>query len=175
MDVLEVKEGTETYLVAKRDLVAGEVLFDCSPGTLSSERSRYSIQVAADQHLTVCDNLDYINHGCTPNCQLELVKSPSGKDPCLRVFVAAPKIARGQTLRIDYNAMEINMISSFDCNCGAVNCRGRISGFSNLPRSVQEEYIEKRWSTSEVGDGGSGAPALLTEVVKDWVAANIRS
>ena len=79
MDVLEVKEGTETYLVAKRDLVAGEVLFDCSPGTLSSERSRYSIQVAADQHLTVCDNLDYINHGCTPNCQLELVKSPSGK------------------------------------------------------------------------------------------------
>ena len=83
-----VKQGTESFLVAQRNLAAGDVLFNCTPGTLSSVRSRHSIQVAADLHLTVSDDLQLINHGCTPNCQLELVDSSStaGK-------VSAPKFS----------------------------------------------------------------------------------
>lgn len=77
-------------------------------------------------------------------------------------------------LTVDYNAFEVDMTSSFDCACGDVNCRGHISGFSRLPPSVQQEYIQGRWSTSEVGAGGSGAPPLLTEVVKAWAVANVR-
>ena len=59
--------------------------------------------------------------------------------PCVRVTVIATEILKGEMLTIDYNAMEVDMVSSFDCACGAVNCRGRISGFSKLPPSVQEE------------------------------------
>lgn len=96
------------------------------------------------------------------------------QDPCVRVVVIAPEIPEGEMLTVDYNAFEVDMTSSFDCACGAVNCRGRISGFSRLPPSVQQEYLQGRWSTSEVGAGGSGAPPLLTEVVKAWAAANVR-
>ena len=94
--------------------------------------------------------------------------------PCVRVTAIAPEILKGETLTIDYNAMEVDIISSFDCACGAVNCRGHISGFSKLPPSVQEEYIQGRWLTSQVGTEGSGAPPLLTGVVKDWVATTRR-
>lgn len=76
-DVSVVEDGTESFLVAQRKLVAGEVLFGCTPGTLSAERSRHSIQVAAGLHLTVSDDLQLINHGCTPNCQMELVEGSS--------------------------------------------------------------------------------------------------
>ena len=100
--------------------------------------------------------------------------SPETQDPCVRAVVIAPEIPEGAKLTVDYNAFEVEMISSFDCACGAVNCRGRISGFSRLPSSVQAEYIQGRWSTSEVGAGGSGAPPLLTKVVKAWVATNYR-
>ena len=72
-----VQQGTESFAVAQRNLAVGDVLFNCTPGTLSSVRSRHSIQVAADLHLTVSDDLQLINHGCTPNCQLELVDSSS--------------------------------------------------------------------------------------------------
>ncbi|CAN0240874.1 unnamed protein product, partial [Laminaria digitata] len=54
-DLSVVQDGTESFLVAQRKLVAGEVLFGCTPGTLSAVRSRHSIQVAADLHLTVSD------------------------------------------------------------------------------------------------------------------------
>lgn len=75
-----VQDGTENFLVAQRKLVAGDVLFGCTPGTQSAVRSRHSIQITPDLHLTVSDGLQLINHGCTPNCQLELVEASSTTD-----------------------------------------------------------------------------------------------
>lgn len=72
-DVSITENGTESYLVAQRRLVAGDVLFACTTGTLSTARSRHSLQVTADLNLTVSDDLQLINHGCNPNCQLEVV------------------------------------------------------------------------------------------------------
>lgn len=72
-----VQDGTERFLVAQRKLVAGDVLFDCTTGTLSTVRSRHSIQVTEKLHLTVSDDLKLMNHGCTPNCQFELVEGSS--------------------------------------------------------------------------------------------------
>ena len=76
-DVSVVEDGTESFLVAQRKLVVGHVLFGCTSGTLSAVGSRHSIQVTAGLHLTVSDDLQLMNHSCTPNCQLELVEASS--------------------------------------------------------------------------------------------------
>lgn len=88
------------------------------------------------------------------------------------------------------------MSSPFDCNCGADRCRGRVSGFANLPPAEQREYLDGRWKTrstpadpapiAAATDGGAGigkavaegsernamGPAPLTHVVKKWAEEN---
>lgn len=85
------------------------------------------------------------------------------------------------------------MSSPFDCTCGAGRCRGRVSGFANLPPAVQREYLDGRWTATRTtpparavagtngGVGGSVAvgsgktemgPAPLTDVVKKWATEN---
>ncbi|CBN75799.1 conserved unknown protein [Ectocarpus siliculosus] len=97
-----------------------------------------------------------MNHSCEPNCQLEVVDT--AEQPYLRVTVRAPRVQPSELLTIDYNAMEIDMTCPFDCQCGAVRCRGWVSGFSNLSRAEQEEYI----------DGGATGSPPLTGAVKTW-------
>ncbi|CBN75800.1 hypothetical protein Esi_0181_0035 [Ectocarpus siliculosus] len=54
--------------------------------------------------------------------------------------------------------MEIDMSCPFECQCGAVRCRGLVSGFSNLSRVEQKEYI----------NGGATRSPSLTGAVKMW-------
>ncbi|CAM9722052.1 unnamed protein product [Hapterophycus canaliculatus] len=94
--------------------------------------------------------------------------------------------------------MELELSSPFDCSCGADRCRGRVSGFANLPPAVQREYLDEsstaRSTVPTSGptvaaavDGGGGAdgavaegsgrtstgPSPLTDVVKKWAEENI--
>eukprot|EP00752_Nemacystus_decipiens_P008600 g7679.t1 len=181
-DFAAVKDGTETYLVAARRLEAGRVVFDRVGGSLSDRPTRHSVQVREGLHLEADVDLIFLNHSCDPNCQLEVVE-PAGlggperdepqPPPYLRVTVRAPEITQNQPLTIDYNAMEIDMSSPFDCGCCAGNCRGRVSGFANLPLAVQEEYTKAAAApaTSTVGERPRGAPPL-TGAVRAWAKAN---
>lgn len=74
-----VQDGTERYLVAARELKAGEVIFDGTGGELSTDMSRHSIQVGEGQHLTVADEMDLMNHSCAPNCFITVIGASKGK------------------------------------------------------------------------------------------------
>ena len=87
--------------------------------------------------------------------------------------VRAPEIRRQEPLTIDYNAMEIDMSCPFDCGCGADNCRGRVSGFANLPPAAQKEYLSAAAvpAASTAGEGPDGPPPL-TGAVRAWAKEN---
>jgi SET domain-containing protein len=68
----------------------------------------------------------WINHGCDPNCEAELLKE-GGKQ---RVFISALRdIAKGEELTYDYG-LEIDarytkkLKKEFECRCGSSLCRG---------------------------------------------------
>lgn len=117
--------------------------------------------------------------------------------PYLRVQVRGTRIDENEPLTIDYNTFEVDMSSPFDCHCGADRCRGRVSGFANLPPAVQKEYLDGYWTArstaapipgaSAAADGGVGVggavtegsgraaatgPAPLTDTVKKWANDN---
>lgn len=73
-DFAAVKDGTETYLVAARELEAGRVIFDRVGGSLSDKRTRHSVQVGQELHMEAEGDLIFLNHSCDPNCQLEVVE-----------------------------------------------------------------------------------------------------
>lgn len=88
----------------------------------------------------------FINHSCDPNC--ETYDDPD--DANASVVVAMRDIARGEEITISYDTVEFEDFErnrsdpmyvfwhpawSFDCTCGAANCRGRIDGYRvTMPR-----------------------------------------
>ncbi|CAN0394543.1 unnamed protein product [Pylaiella littoralis] len=200
-DFAIIEEGTERYLVAARGLEAGRVLFDHVGGSLSGERTRHSIQIQGGLHMEADSDLIFMNHSCEPNCQLEVVsvdeatgipvgeKSHRRRHHYLRVTVRAAEIPQDEGLTIDYNAMEINMVCTFDCACGADKCKGRVSGFANLPRTAQKEYLDERWATAPAAAAPAAAataaaaaagnksqlpgPPPLVGAVATWAKRNV--
>ncbi|KAG2428895.1 hypothetical protein HYH02_014217 [Chlamydomonas schloesseri] len=77
---------------------------------------------------------DYINHSCDPCCgMLDSV-----------TVVAMRDIAEGEELTIDYGSVmdesiEDTGLESFDCTCGAANCRRRVT-----PRDYQLPSVRQR-------------------------------
>lgn len=83
----------------------------------------------------------------------------------------SPTVKPGELLTIDYNAMEIEMTSPFDCVCGSSSCVGRIEGFSKLPRAVREQYLADS-ETVKANGSGSTKPARLTPLVRAWASGS---
>jgi len=64
------------------------------------------------------DGGDYINHSCRPNCGLRGQVT----------LIAMRNIAPGEEATMDYAMSDGSPYAEFDCECGAVNCRSRITG-----------------------------------------------
>ena len=61
---------------------------------------------------------DYINHSCEPN---------AGLDGQITI-VALHRIHAGEEVTIDYAMCDGTPYDEFDCACGALVCRGRVTG-----------------------------------------------
>ena len=117
--------GFEGPIVALGDIPPGEINH-----AILIDDHRWMIPLAPGR---------YINHGCDPNCALR--DRPGDPDRCDVVTVRA--VAAGEELSFSYNRIDAaeyaanrdnpsyawNPAWSFDCACGAANCRGRIDGY----------------------------------------------
>lgn len=84
--------------------------------------SRYSAQVWFDTfigagHLDDLEPVDFMNHSCDPNCGVRGSVT----------IVARRAIAAGEELTYDYSTSD-TLGLEMSCSCGAVACRGNISG-----------------------------------------------
>ena len=73
---------------------------------------------------------DYANHSCNPNAGFE------GQI----VIVAMRDIAPGEEICIDYAMCDGTPYDEFTCQCGAENCRGRVSGDDWRLPALQARY-----------------------------------
>ena len=76
-----------------------------------------------------------VNHSCDPNCGIEVNATGAHN------YVAIRDIVEGEEIKFDY-AMRNYTIEHFPlkCKCGARQCRGKITGWKNLPLDKKEKY-----------------------------------
>lgn len=82
---------------------------------------QHTVQVEENLYLTSLgadEPPDFINHSCAPNAGL------SGQISCVALRMIEP----GEEITIDYAMCDGTPYDEFDCECGAPNCRGRITG-----------------------------------------------
>ncbi len=116
---------------------AGEWLFAGS-GPFTRERSIFSIQVDDNVHVLPDEPLKFINHSCAPNCGL-LIRRGSAE---IEVHALAD-IKEGRTnwpsIYLPTFEREIAAFTG-PCLCAAPSCRGRLTGYRDLPAALREAY-----------------------------------
>jgi SET domain len=114
-------------LTATEQVAAGLPLFLIA-GVENPAPTFASVQVGPDLHIDMDPAIDllgqmdiypwrFMNHSCDPNCAI-----------IDRMVVAIMPIHPGDELTFDYNSNEDEMAQPFECDCGAAQCAGWISG-----------------------------------------------
>ncbi|KAL3919148.1 MAG: hypothetical protein SGILL_003899 [Bacillariaceae sp.] len=108
----------------------------------TNERKLYIMALTNDIYLDARKKggvARYINHSCSPNCQVERWKVRG----ILRAAVVARKdIPAGTELSFDYQWERKRGRAPTKCYCGDDACRGTLE----VPRSMEEEALERRLS-----------------------------
>ena len=110
----------------------GEIFDRAGVAALPEKYQHYVVQVEEDFFLGggTDDSTNYFNHSCDPNLGM------SGQI----VLLAMRDIARGEELTFDYAMTDGSPYDEFECSCGAVNCRGRVSGDDWQNPELWERY-----------------------------------
>jgi len=97
----------------------------------------HASQIGENSYAIYAGLLSKINHSCEPNCGLQLNETGAHD------FVAMKAINPNEELTFDY-AMRNYNIDRFpeQCMCGSKKCRGRITGWKDLPESKKKEYAD---------------------------------
>jgi uncharacterized protein len=101
---------------------------------LSEGRRRFAVQVEEDLYLVTpllgTGAADLINHSCDPSALLQ------GS----HALVARRDLAVGEEVTYDYATSDANPHLGFVCRCGAIGCRGRVSGDDWRDPVLRERY-----------------------------------
>ena len=121
--------------LAKAELLAvfGGVVYPWDAFMALPERER-SLSLQVEENLFLAPDKigegDYVNHCCEPNAGL------SGQI----ALVAMRDIRPGEEVCFDYAMSDTTPYDEFDCECGAVHCRGRVTGDDWRIPALQERY-----------------------------------
>lgn len=142
---VEKRQGAlnNTGYFAIEDIKKGEMIF-IRGGHLLTKNELFSSSVInsyfpiSDDYYLAARTKDeeeniklYINHSCSPNCGIK------GEI----TFVAIRDIKKGEEITTDYAFID-NEDYSFQCTCGADNCRGIITGYDWKIQDLQEKYYD---------------------------------
>ncbi len=106
-----------------------------------------------DWHILVTDGSIYVNHSCDPNLWW-------ADDETL---VASRDIQVGEEITYDYSTSDIGKwVSVWLCNCGAKNCRVKITGYDCLAKSFINRYQGHlpSWTTRFISENIVPTPSL---------------
>ena len=105
-------------VVSLCEFAAGDIVFACT-GFFSTEVTLFSLQITPTLHLHDPYFYGKLMHSCDPNVRVDVNS---------RQFIATRAIRPGDVVTLDYAASEDYLFRSFPCRCGAVHCRGIVSG-----------------------------------------------
>ncbi len=118
--------GVKTF----RDFSEGELVAHMT-GDIIHDIRQHSLQIDETRHLYDTWFSGYFLHSCNPNIKLDMQN--------LTVHAIRP-IKAGEFLYMDYAQTEARLYKQFPCSCGAVNCRGWITGHSEQVDEADPGY-----------------------------------
>ena len=138
MDVgfeLRVSDRKGEGVFATISFVPGEiVMVGVIEESLKANHSHAS-QIGIDAYVFHAGLISKVNHSCDPNCGIRI------NDSGAHDFVAMRDIVVNEELTFDY-AMRNYGVEHFptQCMCGSEICRGRITGWKDLPDERKKRY-----------------------------------
>jgi len=135
--MIEVRDGKFGKSVfATENIEKGTVILSGWGHPSPGGRTVHSFQVDHDRHIIIDGPIQLINHSCEPNCGVFLRQGIEALE-----IHAMRDIRVGEELFTDYATFEYE-IGNFPhrCGCGSSSCRGRITGYKDLPLATREKY-----------------------------------
>lgn len=129
--------GKGLGVFAKRGYAPGQtVIVGVIERTLGGNDS-HATQVGVDRFIRHKGLNCLVNHSCDPNCGI------SENHMGWHDIIAIKDIRADQEITIDY-AMRNYTIEHFpnQCTCGSVDCRGKITGWKDLPWKTKARYLK---------------------------------
>jgi len=133
-ELRESPEKGEGIFATKPFKVGDIVMVGIIKEVLSGNHSHAS-QISENKHVLHAGLISKVNHSCGPNCGIR-VNETGAHD-----FIAMKDICVNEEITFDY-AMRNYTIDHFpqQCMCGSARCRGRITGWKDLPDEKKKEY-----------------------------------
>ena len=127
------EKGEGVY--ATRSFMAGETVMVGVIEKVLSGNSVHASQIGENIYVLHGGLVPMVNHSCDPNCGIR-VNETGAHD-----FVAIRDIKANEELTFDY-AMRNYSVDNFPkiCRCGAQICRGKITGWKDLPPERKAAY-----------------------------------
>ena len=122
--------------INKGEVVAsfgGHVVGEAELKNHSEDRVARSLQLDENTYLLsgfIPEPGDMLNHSCEPNCGAYGTSS----------VISLSDIAIGEELTFDYAMTDSSEYDQFDCACGKLNCRGKITGKDWQKSELQGKY-----------------------------------
>ena len=141
---LRVSDRKGEGIFATRSFKTGETVM---VGTIEKrlyENHSHASQIGENEYVFHAGLISKVNHSCSPNSGIRINETDAHD------FVAIREITINEEITFDY-AMRNYGVDYFpiQCMCGSENCRGRITGWKDLPDERKKIY------------GGFVAPYLL--------------
>lgn len=111
-------DNTGEGVVALRSFEPGDIIFRFT-GFVLNEITQFSLQLSEGVHIHDPYFMGKVLHSCEPNASCDMET---------RTFTALKPIEAGACVTMDYGETEDRLFKSFQCSCGAENCRGVVTG-----------------------------------------------
>jgi len=136
-DGFELKNSSgkgEGIFATRAFKVGGIVTIGVIEEALNGNHSHAS-QIGENKYVFHAGLITKVNHSCDPNCGIR-VNETGAHD-----YVAIKEINVNEEITFDY-AMRNYIISYFpkECMCGSKGCRGKVTGWKDLPNKKKKEY-----------------------------------
>lgn len=133
----------EVGVEATREIKAGQAVFEIV-GPVKRYATIYTFQIGKHEHIDPRDDKGkpglghFTNHSCNPSAAVTIIEK-DGKRQI--IVVARKKIRPEEAITVDYAVTEFNpQVAGMSCKCGSENCRGKITGYKDLPEKVKKTY-----------------------------------
>jgi len=132
---LRVSEEKGEGVFATESFMAGEIVMVGIIEKKLSNNHSHASQVDKNKYVLHAGLISKVNHSCSPNCGIR-INETGGHD-----FVAMREIIINEEITFDY-AMRNYGVDYFpkQCRCGSEICRGRITGWKDLPVERKNKY-----------------------------------
>jgi hypothetical protein len=128
-------DGKGEGMFATRGFKPGETVMVGRFEKMLDENHSHASQIGPNKFALHAGLISKVNHSCNPNCGIKINETGAHD------FVAMRDISVGEELSFDY-AMRNYTVNYFPpkCMCGSKDCRGRITGWKDLPATKKKKY-----------------------------------